>query len=419
MKRFFSIALIIGAVASLALSQQPAAISTPASRRESSPEIRRKTFEKVWETARDKFFDPTMSGVDWQKVRENYAPRVAAVKSDAELYALMLEMLELLRVSHFDIIEPETLEQLKQKPVIVGMALKLIEGRVVIWRVWPNSSVSESPLRTGYAITSIDGVAVDSVESSRKLMAGTAGTTLRVGYLDDKDEAKEVTLQRRFLSMEDIEKQDFGGGIASYSIFISKRVSDGIGYIHFSSFIAPLEKKVRVAIESMHDAPGLIIDLRENGGGDDSLGIALAGMLFDKKTQLMITRTRKGDDFYYKAKPQKNAFTGPVVILLDDKSASASEQFAAGLQEVGRAFVIGIKTPGDDMDADIRELPSGALLVFPYGQPRTPKGVIIDGRGVIPNLEVKLSRKDLLAGDDTQLSAAIEWIRKQNTKGNH
>ena len=163
----------------------------------------------------------------------------------------------------------------------------------------------------------------------------------------------------------------------------------------------------------MHDAPGLVIDLRGNGGGDDSVAIKMAGMLFDRKTQLMITRTRRGDDDYYQAKPQKNPFLGPVVILVDEGSGSASEQFAAGIQESGRAFVIGKTTMGEDMDADLTKLPTGAYMVYAYGLPRTPKGVIVEGRGVIPNAEVSLSRAELLKGNDSQLNAAIEYIQKQ------
>jgi len=75
--------------------------------------------------------------------------------------------------------------------------------------------------------------------------------------------------------------------------------------------------------------------------------------------------------------------------------------------------VIGNKTEGEDMDADASLLATGALLLYPYGLPRTPKGVVNEGRGVIPDIEVNLSRKELLAGKDSQLEAAIEFIMGQ------
>jgi C-terminal processing protease CtpA/Prc len=71
------------------------------------------------------------------------------------------------------------------------------------------------------------------------------------------------------------------------------------------------------------------------------------------------------------------------------------------------------KTEGDDMDADLVKLPTGAYLIYAAGQPRTPKGVVV-GRGVIPDLEVNLTRAGLLRGEDAQLDAALQYIQ---TKG--
>ena len=166
----------------------------------------------------------------------------------------------------------------------------------------------------------------------------------------------------------------------------------------------------------MRDAPGLIIDLRGNGGGDDSVAIKLANHLFDRPTQLMITRTRKGESKYYRARPTEHPYLGPVAILIDEGSASASEQLTAGLQELGRAYVIGKKTKGEDMDADAVKLPTGAYFVYAAGEPRTPKGVVIEGRGVIPELEVSLTRAELLKGNDAQLSAAIQYIKEKEKR---
>ncbi len=84
------------------------------------------------------------------------------------------------------------------------------------------------------------------------------------------------------------------------------------------------------------------------------------------------------------------------------------------MQEAKRAVVIGKRTQGDDMDADLMKLPNGAYLIYAAGEPRTPKGVVIEGRGVIPDIQVNLTRKDLLAGRDTQLEAAIEYIKIDN-----
>ena len=384
----------------------------------STAALREKTFELVWKTVNEKYFDPTFGGVDWKKIHEEYAPRVAQTKNDEELIELLTEMVGKLPVSHLEIVPAAALERVKRKLVYVGVSLKEVEGRVTIWRLWPNSPAAQSPLRTGFIITKLDDAPVEKLEDALRKLSGEAGTKLRITYLDENDLPREVVLERRELPLTELVAEKNGPVPTQYSVFRTERLRDGIAYIHFSTFIARLKEKLEAAMATMHDAPGLIIDLRGNGGGDDSVGIALANLLFEKRTQLMITRTRKGDDLYYAAKPKKNAYTGPVVILLDAQSGSASEQFAAGLQEVGRASVIGMTSEGEDMDADGIELPIGGFLIYPYGLPRTPKGVVIEGRGVIPNIEVPLKRSDLLQGKDSQIEAAITHLQTMRSRAN-
>ncbi len=375
---------------------------------ESSPQVRQKTFEKVWQTVNDKFFDSTFGGVDWQAVRTRYAPLVAKVKTDAELYKLLNKMLAELKVSHMGILSPETLTKLKSSPTTTGLSLREIENQVVVTRLIESSSATEAGIKRGFVVKKIDGAPIKTLEDALVKLSGAPDTTLRLAYLDEKDELREATLKRCTL---DADKSKIVVGVSLHALFDSKRLTDNIGYIRFSNFIAALNPKIEAAILSMKDAPGIIIDLRGNGGGDDNVAIRMAGFLFDKETQLMITRTRKGDNLYYKAKPRKGAYLGRVVILIDELSGSASEQFAAGMQESKRAVVIGKTSEGDDMDADLVELPSGAYLIYAAGEPRTPKGVVVEGRGVIPDKEVNLTRQELLLDRDAQLEAAIEYIK--------
>jgi carboxyl-terminal processing protease len=381
---------------------------------ESSPQIRQKTFEKVWETVNEKYFDPKFNGIDWRAVRERYAPQVAKAKTDAEFYVLLNRMLGELKVSHMEIWSPETLAKLKTVATTTGLGLREIEKQVVITRLLENSSAAKAGLQTGFVVTKINGEAIKTLDDAKRKLSGAPNTTLRLSYLDKNDKPHEAVLERHGLT--DADKGEIGGGISFYALFESKILTDGIGYIRFSSFVDTLNPKIEAAINSMRDAPGIIIDLRGNGGGDDDVAIKMAGMLFDKETQLMITKTRKGNNLYYKAKPTKNSYLGKVVILVDEFSGSASEQFAAGMQEIQRAVVIGKTTAGEDMDADLEKLPTGAFLIYASGQPQTPKGIVIEGRGVIPNIEANLTRKELLAGRDAQLEAAIDYIKNNASK---
>lgn len=417
MKKLF-ITILFLVLACSAAAAQSASTSQAVSDAAGASALRQKTFERAWEVVRDKFYDPNFNGVDWEAVRARYAPQVAAVKTDEELYKLLNRMVGELKVSHMEIITPEELAQVKLPPVTTGLGLRAVEGRLVVTRVLHGSSAEREGVRPGFAVMKIGGAEVKDLDYARAKLHGPPGTKVAVTFLGERDEAREVTLERTPLGPGEIERTDFGRGISLYSLFDAHRLEGGIGYISFTQFIPALDKEIREAFDSMRDAPGLVIDLRGNGGGEDSVAVQLAGHLFDRPTQLMITRTRKGEDLYYRARPAKTPFLGPVVILVDGASGSASEQLAAGLQEAGRAYVVGTRTEGADMDADLEKLPTGAYLLYAAGQPHTPKGVVIEGRGVVPDLEVNLTRAELLRGGDAQLDAAIRYIKNhQTTKG--
>jgi carboxyl-terminal processing protease len=97
---------------------------------------------------------------------------------------------------------------------------------------------------------------------------------------------------------------------------------------------------------------------------------------------------------------------------VDSGSASTSEIFAGGMQELGRAVVVGERTAGAALPSVIQKLPTGALFQYAIGDFKTPKGTLLEGRGVIPNQVVKLTRAGLLAGRDLSLEAAVSALQR-------
>jgi len=372
--------------------------------------VRQKTFEKTWQIVNDKFWDPTFGGVDWKAVHDRYASQVAVVKTDDEFYELLGKMLGELKTSHMQVIRPEQIAKLKTAPTFTGISFRQIDSRIVIVRVITASSAAEAGIKPGFVITQVDGVAVSTIEDVKKRLAGALNSTVKLTYLDANEMVHEATLERRALAGDDNSKL---AGMKFYALFDSQRLENNIGYFRFSSFLDFLNPRIRDAVGSMSDAPGIIIDLRGNSGGDDSVALKMASLFFDKDTQLMITKPRKGDNFEYKAKASKQPYRGKVVILLDELSMSASEEFAAGMQAAGRAVVVGRQTPGSDMDGELEQLPDGSVLLYAHGQTRTPKGYIVEGHGVKPDIEVALTREGLLAGHDAQLEAAAASILKK------
>jgi carboxyl-terminal processing protease len=414
---------------------------------ENRADIRQQSFEIVWRTVKEKHFDPAIGGVDWDRAHETYAPRVAAVKSDREFYMLLQEMLGLLRQSHFSIIPPESAtpdDQPKDREELssggVGIDLRMIGGAAVITRVEPDSSASKAGLRPGFLIKKVGDRSVEEIiatfaksaeraeikklSMTRSVLAATSGdpgAMVRIVYIDDQNRTRETTLACERLKGELSPK--FGNFPPQYTEFETKRIgakgaggaAGYIGYIRFNIFTAPVIEKLKAAISGFGDADGMIFDLRGNPGGFGGIATTIAGRICDAPGSLGVMKMRSSE-LKFAFFPQENRYAGPVAVLIDGMSASTTEIFSSGIQEIGRAVIIGERSAGAALPSIFQKLPTGALFQFAIADFKTPKGVLIEGRGVIPDIEARYDRASLLAGRDAQLDAAVEQIRKSGKK---
>jgi carboxyl-terminal processing protease len=405
---------------------------------ENRGDIRQQTFEIVWRTVKEKHFDPALGGVDWDRAHETYAPRVAVVKSDRELYPLLQEMLGLLRQSHFNIIPPESLtpeDQNEPSGGGVGIDLRLVGGAAMITRVEPDSSASRAGLRPGFLIKKVgdrlieeilaafaksaERAEIKNIFMTRSVLAATRGepgAPVKIVYLDDKNRQRETNLTREKLKGELSPR--FGNFPPQHTEFETKRIANGagyIGYIRFNIFTSPVIEKLKAAISGFGDADGMIFDLRGNPGGIGGIATAIAGRICDEQGSLGVMKMRSGE-LKFVFFPQENRYAGPVAVLIDGLSASTSEVFSGGVQEIGRAVIVGERSAGAALPSYIQKLPTGALFQFAVADFKTPKGVLIEGRGVIPDVEARYDRASLLAGRDAQLEAAVKQIRKSRGK---
>jgi len=408
---------------------------------EKSRDTRQQTFDIVWRTVKEKHFDPAMGGVDWDKAHETYAPRAAAVKSDQELYLVLQEMLGELRQSHFNIIPPGSFipeDQNEPSNGWIGVDLRLVGGAAMITHVEQDSSASKAGLRPGFVIKQVDAKTVERIVApfaksaerpeiknlriTRRILStinGDPGTAVRITYLDEKDRTRETTLTREKLKGE--LSPSFGNFPPQYTEFETKRLANShngsgyIGYIRFNMFTTPVIEKLKAAITEFSAADGMIFDLRGNPGGVGGIASTIAGRICDKPGLLGTMKMRKGE-MKFAVFPQTNPYTGPVAVLIDGLSGSTSEIFSSGIQEMGRAVIVGERSVGAALPSVFQKLPTGALFQFAIADFKTPKGVLIEGRGVIPDIEVKYDRASLLAGRDAQLEAAVEQIRESQQK---
>jgi len=139
--------------------------------------------------------------------------------------------------------------------------------------------------------------------------------------------------------------------------------------------------------------------------------MGIVGLMETRQTSLGTSRRRSGH-LKLAVFPQSQPYIGPVAVLIDGGSGSATEIFAAGLQELRRAVIVGERSAGAVLPSDMVKLPTGAIFQYAFADFRTPSGAMIEGRGVAPDVEVKHTRASLLAGRDAQLEKAIMELQK-------
>ncbi len=396
-----------------------------------SAELRQQTFDLVWRTVNEKHFDPTFGGVNWEQVRVRYAPLVAAAKSDAEFYASLQQMLNELRQSHFAIIPPEAVfdEDHQAAAGEIGVEVKLLGAQAFINRVKPDSAAARAGLRPGFALQQIgdtpvaqliqklskspESASIKRLRTERLILGrlnGEPGSSVNVSYLGERNRPRAANLTRDRVNGE--YSPAFGNFPPQRMEFEAKRLPSGHAYIRFNIWVTPLMQKIRAAIRELEDAPGLIFDLRGNPGGIGGMASGLGGHLFAKETSLGKMQMRSGYT-NFAIFPQALLYSGPVAILLDGASASTSEVFAGGMQELGRAVIVGEPSVGAALPSVFQKLPTGAVFQYAIGDFKTPKGTLIEGRGVLPDVESKLTRAALLAGRDLPLAAAVVALQKR------
>lgn len=190
-----------------------------------------------------------------------------------------------------------------------------------------------------------------------------------------------------------------------------------IAVASFNIWMFPILQPLAAAVDAHRDVDGFILDLRGNPGGVGGLAMGAAGHFMAEEASLgdLVSRDTT---MHFAVNPQRvtadgrlvDPFAGPVAILMDAGSASTSEVFAAGMQQLGRATVIGRPSAGAALPAHLATLPNGDTFMFAIADFIGPAGHSIEGTGVVPDLAVPVDRARLLAETDPDLATAARWI---------
>jgi carboxyl-terminal processing protease len=223
---------------------------------------------------------------------------------------------------------------------------------------------------------------------------------VKLEVLNEQDKRIQLEVMRK--------ARQLSGGQLEFEF---EKLESNIGYIKFNFFFGELLPKFQAALRELRDTEALIIDLRGNPGGAGDLAPAIANLLSANAGSLGSLQARYASLPYSYKGMGDQAYKGKAILLVDEHSASTAEVFSGGLQENKRVTVIGTPTSGGVLPSMMRLLPTGGLLVHVISNFQTPKGVVLEGRGVLPEITATFSRKALLAGCDPVRERAIQFIK--------
>jgi carboxyl-terminal processing protease len=401
-----------------------------------SPEERERqlsSFDHVWQTIHDKHWEVKPGGLDWDKVREELRPRAEKAQTANEVRDLIREMLHRLKQSHFNLISYESMSELKDAPSgegVPGFEAQIVNSsEALITRVDPAGGAA---VQMGWQILTIDGV--DMQERIRAVSAAYAGGSekeLRLyqmlrAHLSGVPGAKMPMEFRTELGKPVkliIPIHEPKGKLASFGnlpptpVNIESRQLDGpIGYVRFNLFLDPvrLMKTFSDSVANCLKCRGFIVDIRGNPGGIGIMASGVASWFVDKANLRLGVMYTRDSPLSFVVNPRAEPFLGKLAILLDGASASTSEIFAGGLQDLHRARIFGERSAAAALPSVIERLPNGDGFQYAMANYISEGGKSLEGNGVKPDEEVHLSRQTLLAGRDAVIDAAVRWIQKGN-----
>ena len=187
-----------------------------------------------------------------------------------------------------------------------------------------------------------------------------------------------------------------------------KMMENSIGYIQISQFDEVTTEQFKEALTDLNNQglKGLIVDIRSNPGGLLNVVVDIVDEIIPKGL-IVYTDDVNGNRKEYNGSSD-NEITVPMAVLVDGNSASAAEIFAGAVQDYGKGKIIGTQTFGKGIVQTIQPLTDGSAIKYTIAQYYTPKGQVIQGNGVTPNMVVELPKD---ATEDLQLDAALEYVK--------
>jgi carboxyl-terminal processing protease len=288
---------------------------------------------------------------------------------------------------------------------IVGIGIGVLpndEGKVVVVRVFEDAPAYRAGIMEGDIITEVDGTEVkdiknlEDIEKVVVMIKGEEGTIVNLKiYRPSEDIIYEVNVTRAVVDVPNLESEIF---------------KEDIGYIRYYGFQGSGAGQLDEEIQKLIDdgVRGLILDLRNNGGGSLGDAINVCDLFLDEGIITTIRGRIDNEESVIEEIAREGKYTEiPLVVLINGLSASASELVAGALKDRDRAILVGERSYGKGVVQGVYGLSDGSGIKFTTAKYLLPSGASVEGIGVRPDIIVELKEDDT---EDVQLNRAIEEI---------
>jgi carboxyl-terminal processing protease len=351
-----------------------------------------KVHDAVWQLVNEKHFDPNHRGVDWAAMRTKYRHRAALARNDTELYRVLDLLCDELRESHLVPLPPVRSHEIRtSRRMAVGMGWMALEGRQVITEIIPGGPAAEAGVQPGWILITCEGRPLTDAPP----LSPQPGRPVTYGFLDHNNEPRSITFQPELLPIDDQ--------------LVSQPLPGGYRYLRFDRFDRQTLVWLNRQLKAHRDAPGVVIDLRENPGGFIYTANLAIAQFFDHTVSTGSFVRRSGRTSEGRGWPIFSAkYRGRVAVLTGSATGSAAEIFAHVLQFEKRATVVGRRTAGAVVISRTYGLPGGGTLQLPIQDYRGRDGRRLEGHGVTPDIGVRpIGLMDIRKGRDQDVETAL------------
>ena len=366
-----------------------------------------------------RFYHPTMKDLDWAALTARYHELAKRARTPDEFDWIANRMLGELNASHLGVRSPSPSSELARPQGRLGTRLKPVEGGFEVVAILPQSpaALAKVPLAVGDVIVAIDFEPFATGQTVEERLAGKAGkevivTVRRTPPASDEPLSLDVLVTPA--SSGEIRRLAYVDTTLRNRMLVDGWSNGAIGYIHIQGMDqASLDEFERDLYASAEGKKGLLIDVRNNGGGSTA-DLLLASIMVQPHAY---TIARGGDRGWRDGYPQDRLFIQryplPINMLCNEKSFSNAEIISHAFKTLERGTLVGQQTYGGVISTGGTALLDGTTVRLPFRGWYLPDGTDMENHGAMPDLVVPQTPEDEAAGNDAQLKAATEDLLKR------